>query len=428
MRPGDVVRFADLTWHTVRHLAVTGLLRHRAGRVRNLLRPSFAGVAAHRVRNLPLVSLAGPATDGVRHLLGATFPVHRAHGVGNSAVLGFTGPAAGGVRDLLGVGVRHLTADGVRNLAGVTFLHIASAADLPRLAGWAPPLAADLLGRALNLLLAALAGAINAAALAGIPDAFAGGAVAAVHHRARNALGVVFPMSTGDLNALGLGDRPAGRVTHVAVAGLSFGAASRAADRPAVLLVARFADGVAVVTVTGLVARFANRVTNIAVARGVARLPAGVTNGAVARLLVRNPHLVANGLAALLIDRLAHRVTFIAVAGVVHRSVARDRHLFDTAVIDRVAFRVFLLTPNSFRYCFVAGAAADPRLTIVTARSACMRWTTPIPADSTKQACISFVPRGEQQGGCHDREPRHVFHVMVPLYTPIGNREHNALA
>src|SRR5690606_22023350 len=147
---------------------------------------------------------------------------------------------------------------------------------------------ADRPRRILAFDLAAAAGLIHAAALAGIPDALARFLDALVVHATGNRLGHGLVLIDHAVFKTGFRDRLADRVADVLVAGLGLGAVLRAADGLVAGVVHRPSDRVAAVAVAGLVDRLADRVADVAVAGLVARLADGAGDGAVAGLVVRH--------------------------------------------------------------------------------------------------------------------------------------------
>ena len=397
---GDVAGLTDIAAGGVRNLAVTDLLGHRAGGVRNLFRTLLTGPGTGRVRNLTAHSLASPAASGVRNLLRTAFTSVGAGGVRNLLRTLLASPAASRVRNLLRVAVRHATADRVRHLAVLGFRDPTSAADLTGHSLGAPDLLAANARRTLNLLDVAATGLVDAAAVAFIPAERTWSFNAAVNNWTRNAFLHDLPFAALDVFATSLGDRTAGRVAHIAVAGLGLAAVTRAADIAVASLVARLANRVAHRSVAGLIARLANRVSHVAIASLVAGLANLAADGAIARLVTRLANVVAHRLVAGLITRLADGVALIPIAGLANNTIALNGHLFVAGIHDGLAFLIRLSTPDGLFHRLIAAAVTGAGLAVVLTGLAAFSRATSVAADTAEEASLGFRS-AQQREGCH---------------------------
>ena len=172
---------------------------------------------------------------------------------------------------------------------------------------------------------------------------------------------------------------------------------------------AGLADGVADVAVASLIARLADGVALVAPTRLCAGNADGVAFIAIAGLIARDADRAALVAPARLSARPADGVAFVAIAGVMHGLGAADRHLLADLVIDRLAANFFATIPHDLLNRFVAGGAALTGLAHVAASCARGRWTAVVTAGPAI-AGLSGLSGRDNQAKQQRRQPGLAFH------------------
>lgn len=316
-----------------------------------------------------------------------------------------------GVRNLLDDGFRNLAADRVRLLTVTDFLLHPCAGNR---AGFNPRNPAAAADSATGLFTNRLAAAwlIDATVEASIPRPGPGIAGVPFHHGARNLLRLGHPVAGADLDFLGFANWLADGVADVAVAGLGFGAISRAADVAVFRFVNWFGDGAANVAVAGLINRLTNGAADVAVAGLIDRLANRAADIAVAGLVDRLANRAANVTVAGLVDRLANGIALITIAGLVNGPCAGHRKLFRTLIVHGSAAGDRLLIVDGFTHCLITGPAAALGCHVITTGGTCC-WSTILVARRPAVGGFNVDVGSKRQQARYD-DPSYVSHQSVP--------------
>src|SRR5262249_40162239 len=123
-----------------------------------------------------------------------------------------------------------------------------------------------------------------------------------------------------------------------------------------------------------------------------------------------------------LVAGLADRVALVAIAGVVHRAGARDRHLLHDGVVHRLGAAVLFILPHRFHDGAVARAVVHTRLGILARGSTATGGAAVVAPDSTEQAGIGAARSGPRQQRGHQSDPHLAFHGFGPLRSTSRQR------
>jgi hypothetical protein len=164
------------------------------------LRNHLAGLVAHGL----LMALRYHPASRVADRAASWLADIAANGVLNRLLMALRYHAASGVANRLLSALRNHSANSVRNCLGYTASLVTNTVDFLGFAGWNPASLADGSWWALNALNSACSGAVNASASALVPYPGAWLANNASYNRSRNFFLNVFPVSTANLDRLGV--------------------------------------------------------------------------------------------------------------------------------------------------------------------------------------------------------------------------------
>ncbi|EMI16742.1 hypothetical protein RMSM_06344 [Rhodopirellula maiorica SM1] len=208
----------------------------------------------------------------------------------------------------LGAALRNSLAHGVRHFASTALTNVLGASYFLGFASWNPNSLGASRWATLNAFYAAFAWAVYAAASRRIVSPSSGLTNGTTHHFARDRFSNGVPVTTFDLDGLGVLLRNDNAVVLSANALLFHGVVDRVVDRTRFLLTNRYHHGV----VDGLAVVFTHRVHDSVIYCLSASFPHRLTHGVVDHLLVSLVHRlhdrVVDRLGVLFVNRLAHRV------------------------------------------------------------------------------------------------------------------------
>ncbi len=297
------------------HLAdrvVAGLLTalgfHTANRVVANLLAAFGFHAADGVVAHLLTLFANHGAHGVVADLGPALGHHLADGVGAGLGTALGNHVAHGVVAGLGAALGNHLADLVRHFTSQALGDVLGAADFLGFAGRNPHFLANRLGRALDAFDTACTGAIDALAGRGVKHPSTWFAHRPTNDRSGNFFGHGFPVSTSDLDGLG--------VLHGLGDGVVLGTDAvfddlvhdRVVDHASLGLVHRFHHGVVDFASLGFIDRLHDRVVDLTGLLFVHRLLHGVVDDPLFGLVHRLLNGVVDDPLFGLVNRLLNRV------------------------------------------------------------------------------------------------------------------------